>query len=68
VKGVYLEGKVHGDDYFERLALIPSKEVLLKELLYLTEYPIAQLYTVLSGMFLGLVSSLEAIARKKEEG
>ncbi|MGB4338397.1 MAG: hypothetical protein WBK10_07490, partial [Bacillota bacterium] len=67
VKGGILKGEVIDDAKVAQLATLPSREVLLAQLLGAMQAPIAGLVNVLSGPARKLVVALDAIRAKKEE-
>jgi large subunit ribosomal protein L10 len=56
-----------GDD-LKPLAKLPPRDVLLSELIAAVESPIATLIGTLDGVMRDFVGTLEALAKKKEEG
>lgn len=67
VKSGYIDGSVIGSDEVNRLAKLPSREVLVSQVLRGLNGPITGLATALSGIMKGLVVALNAIAEKKGE-
>ena len=67
VKGGLLDGRVVSVDEVKALAKLPSREVLIAQLLGGLNAPIQGLATVLSGNIRGLAVALNQIREKKEE-
>lgn len=67
VKGGILGGNVIGVDGVKRLADLPSREVLLAQVLMGMQSPIYGLAYVLQGTISSLVYALDAVRRQKEE-
>lgn len=67
LKGGVLTGKVIGLDQVKALAELPSREVLLSQVLRGMQAPIAGLVNVLQGNIRNLVYALEAVRQKKAE-
>jgi large subunit ribosomal protein L10 len=65
VKGGFVDGAAVGTDEITTLASLPSKEVLLSQVLSSMNAPITGLVTVLNGTIKGLVVALNAIAEKQ---
>jgi len=65
IKSGYIDGKVIASDEVSRLAKLPSREVLVSQVLRGLNGPITGLATALSGIMKGLVVALNAIAEKK---
>lgn len=66
-KAGVVEGKVIGANELDSLAEMPSKEQLVSKLMYLMNYPVQGLATVLSGINRQLVVALDQIRQQKEE-
>lgn len=66
VKAVYVEGTVFDGDQADRLADIPSREVLLSQLLSCLQAPVSNVASVLNGILTKLVGTLEAVRAKSE--
>ncbi|MDQ5984022.1 MAG: 50S ribosomal protein L10 [Eubacteriales bacterium SKADARSKE-1] len=64
-KAGFVDGRVIGALDVEELAKLPSKEVLLAQVLGTMNAPIAGLATVLNGTIRGLAIALSAIAEKQ---
>jgi len=67
VKSGYIDGKVIAKEEVLRLSKLPSREVLVSQVLRGLNGPITGLATALSGIMKGLVVALNAIAEKKEK-
>lgn len=67
IKGGILKGQVIGPDEVKALGDLPSKEVLIGQVLRGMQAPISGLVNVLSGPARSLVYVLEAIRAQKEE-
>ncbi len=67
IKAGFVDGKVVGIDEIKTLASLPSKEVLLAQVLRGLNGPISGLVTVLNGTLKGLVVALNAIAEKQQK-
>lgn len=66
VKGAILEGKVVGVEDVKALASLPTKEVLIAQVLGGFNAPITGFVNVLNGNMRGLVVALNAIAEQKQ--
>jgi len=66
-KAGVVEGKVIDVSELDALASLPSKEVLVSKLMYMMNYPIQGLATVLSGVSRKLVVALDQIKQQKEQ-
>ena len=67
IKGGFLDGKVVSLDEVKTLAGLPSKEVLLSEVVRGLDAPVTGLVTALNGVIKGLVIALNAIAEKEQK-
>lgn len=67
LKAGLLEGRVIGMDEVKALAALPSREVLLSQVLRGMQAPIAGLVNVLQGNIRNLVYALDAVRQKKAE-
>lgn len=67
IKGGVLDGKVIDAERVEALAALPSREILLAQLLQTMQGPISGLANVLQGTLRSLVYALEAVREKKEQ-
>ncbi len=67
IKSGVLDGKVISTDMIESLAKLPSREVLIAQVLGGLNAPIQGLANVLNGTIRGLAVVLNAIAEKKEQ-
>lgn len=65
-KAFYLERQVHGADAIQRLAELPSREVLLSQLAAAVESPLTSLVGSLDGFFRELIGSIDALAEKRK--
>ena len=65
VKSGYIDGSVIDSNEVKRLAKLPSREVLVAQVLRGLNAPIAGFASALSGITRGLVVALNAIAEKK---
>jgi len=66
VKAGIFENKLFSAADIERLAILPSKEVLISTLAAVLQLPISRLVNTLSGVTRGLVVVLEAVRQKKK--
>jgi large subunit ribosomal protein L10 len=66
VKAGIFENKLFSAADIERLAILPSKEVLISALAGMLQLPISRLVNALSGVTRNLVVVLEAVRQKKE--
>ena len=65
----YLDGTIYVEDQVEALAKLPSREVLLTQIVTGLQSPIAGLAYCLSGVLQKLVGTIHAVAdKKKAEG
>ncbi|MDE2998069.1 MAG: 50S ribosomal protein L10 [Gemmatimonadota bacterium] len=67
VKGGFADGRVFREDQLEKLARLPSREVLLGQLVSSVQSPLAGLVFCLGGLIQSLVLVLNEIAGKKGE-
>lgn len=67
IKAGFIDGKVVTVDQIKTLATLPSKEVLLAQVLRGMNGPISGFVTVLNGTLKGLVVALNAIAEKEQQ-
>lgn len=67
IKAGFVEGKVIDKDGVDALAKLPSREVLIAQVLGGFNAPISGLVNVLNGNIRGLCVALNAIAEKKNE-
>lgn len=65
IKGCVVEGKVCSASDVPRLATIPSREVLLSQLLSVLNAPMANLVGALSSVLRQVPAAIDAVARKK---
>jgi large subunit ribosomal protein L10 len=65
IKMGFVEGKVVSTNEVQNLAKLPSKEILVAQVLCGLNSPIIGLVSVLSGTMRGLVVALSAVAKKK---
>lgn len=66
VKAAYIEGTVFDGDQADKLADIPSREVLLSQLLSCLQAPVSNVASALNGILTKLVGTLEAVRTKNE--
>ena len=66
VKLFFLEGRQYAGKELSQIATLPSREVLLAQLIGAIQAPIANLVGTLEGMLSNLVRTIEAIKDKKE--
>ena len=66
VKAGIFENKLFNAADIERLAILPSKEVLISTLAAVLQLPISRFVNTLSGVTRNLVVVLEAVRQKKE--
>jgi large subunit ribosomal protein L10 len=67
IKAGYIEGDVYVDAQLEALAKLPSREVLLGQMVTAMQSPIAGLVYALNGIIQKLVGTLQAVVDKKSE-
>lgn len=67
IKAGYVDGKIIDTKGVEALAKLPSREVLIAQVLGGLNAPITGLVSVLNGNIRGLAVALRAIAEKKEQ-
>jgi large subunit ribosomal protein L10 len=68
-KAFVLEGQIHPAEEIKRLAELPSKEILLSQVVAAVEAPFTELIGSIDGFFRELVGSIDALAdKKKAEG
>lgn len=67
IKAGFIDGKAVSADEIKTLASLPSKEVLVAQVLRGLNGPISGLVTVLNGTIKGLVVALNAIAENQKE-
>jgi len=67
IKAGILEGKLYGSDLVDRLASLPSKEVLLAQLLGLLQNTMVRFVTVLNRIPQSLAVVLNAVKQQKEQ-
>jgi len=67
VKGGIIENRIVNAEAIERLSSLPSREVLIAQLLGIMINPVAKLVTALGGVSRNLVVVLDAIRKQKEQ-
>lgn len=67
IKASFVEGTLFSAEQTERLADIPSRDVLLSQLLSVLQAPVANLAGALNGILTKFVGTLEAVKNKKEQ-
>jgi large subunit ribosomal protein L10 len=67
IKGGLFEGKIYKAEGVERLATLPSKEVLISQLLGILNSPMTGLVNVLSALPRNLAAVLNAVRLQKEQ-
>jgi large subunit ribosomal protein L10 len=67
IKAGYIAGNVYVDAQLEALAKLPSREVLLAQMVTAMQSPITGLVYTLNGIIQKLVRTLQAVADKKQE-
>lgn len=68
LKGVILEKKVYPQDDISRLAILPSKEIMLKQLLGTIQSPVSRFLMVLSSVITSFISLIKTLEKEKNEG
>jgi large subunit ribosomal protein L10 len=63
-KAFVVEDQIHGPEDVKRFAELPSREVLLSQLVAAVEAPFTQLVSSLDGLFRELVGTVDALAEK----
>lgn len=66
LKVAYIDGNLFSGDEAARIADLPSKEVLLSQLLSCLKAPMTNLVGSLNGILLKLTGTLQAVLQKKE--
>lgn len=66
VKIAYVDGNLFSSEEASKLADLPSKEVLLSQLLSCLNAPLANFVGSLNGVFTKLVGTLEAVKKKRK--
>ena len=66
-KGGIIDGAPISAEEFEQLAKLPKRDELIGKALYLMNYPIQGLATVLGGILTGVVTVLDQIRDKREQ-
>ncbi|MBD3404213.1 50S ribosomal protein L10 [candidate division GN15 bacterium] len=67
VKVFVVEEHVHPAEEIKRLAELPTREVLLSELVAAVESPLTSIVGALDAVFRELVGSIDALAKQREE-
>lgn len=67
VKGILFEGSLLNKEAFARIADLPSREVLLSQLVGLLQSPLTKLVRTLSGSMIKLVGVLESLKEQKSK-
>jgi len=67
IKAGLMEGRLYDGPSIEKLAMLPSKAVLIAQLLGLMQNPLTRLVTSLSGVPRNLVLALEGVRKQKEQ-
>ena len=67
-KGALLNGQIVPANEIQNIANLPSREELVSKLLYMMQYPIRGLVTVLSANIRNLAVVLDQVARQKSGG
>ncbi len=67
IKAGFIDGKTASPDEIKTLASLPTKEVLVAQVLRGLNGPISGFVTVLNGTLKGLVVALNAIAEKEQQ-
>lgn len=67
VKLFFLEGRQYAGKELSQIATLPSKEVLLAQVIGAIQAPLANLVGILDGMLSNLVRTIEAVKYKKEK-
>ncbi len=63
-KAGYVEGRIYAPEDVRRIALLPSREGLIAQVIGAVEGPMAQLVMTLEGVMRNLISVLEQASRK----
>ncbi len=64
--GGFLEGRVYAPEELRRIAALPSREVLLAQVIGAIEAPMGQIIWTLEGLMRNLVSILDQASKKAE--
>ena len=67
VKLFFLEGRQYAGPQLSQIATLPSREVLLTQVIGAIQAPLANLVGTLEGMLSNLVRTIEAVKEKKEK-
>ncbi|TFB08612.1 50S ribosomal protein L10 [Candidatus Atribacteria bacterium MT.SAG.1] len=66
VKTALIEGKIFNPEKIMEIASLPSKDVLITQIVNGIKYPLYSLVFILQGPVRGLIYTLEAVKKKKE--
>jgi large subunit ribosomal protein L10 len=67
IKVFWLEGKLFGEEELERLARLPSREILFGQILMSINSPIANLIGTLQGVLRNLIGLIDALQKAKSK-
>jgi len=67
IKTIWLEGKLFGENQLKRLATLPSKEVVLTQIVGSLNAPMADFVGTLQGMLRNLVGVIDAIKETRTQ-
>ncbi|MFH1335118.1 MAG: 50S ribosomal protein L10 [Candidatus Zixiibacteriota bacterium] len=67
IKTIWLEGKLFGENQLKRLATLPSKEVVLTQIVGSLNAPMANFVGTLQGMLRNLVGVIDAIKETRTQ-
>jgi len=65
IKVIWMEGKLLGENHLKRLAALPPREVILTQILFSLNSPIANFVGILQGVLRNFVGTLDAIKEAK---
>jgi len=67
IKVIWLDGRLFGQNHLKTLAVLPSREVILAQILAGINFPVANLVGTLQGVMRGFVRILNAITEEKSK-
>jgi large subunit ribosomal protein L10 len=67
IKTIWMEGKLFGENQLKRLATLPSKEVVLTQIVGSLNAPMANFVGTLQGMLRNLVGVIDAIKETRSQ-
>lgn len=67
VKSALIEGKIFNPEKIMEIASLPSKDILIAQMVNGIKYPLYSLVFILQGPVRGLIYTLEAVKKQKEK-